>query len=208
MIELITDTCIPQTSNSFFTASRSLVRLSQAMDATCNVDFNTCSTLMSNLAQEIQQDAQCGADLQMENPVVTQAYNGFIAYPTLYHAGCLTDSDGKYCFANAVTNASAPSSSYIYYLPLGVQLPGGAKPSCNQCLQNTMAIFATTAGNSSQPLSEDYTSAAEQVEMTCGPTFVKATVASSAAVCSMTPTTSSTTLAGGLVLLTLIMNLL
>ncbi|KAF2172237.1 hypothetical protein M409DRAFT_17475 [Zasmidium cellare ATCC 36951] len=201
--------CLPlslllQTSNSFFTASRSLVRLSQTLDATCNIDFNTCSTLMASLAQEIQEDAQCGADLEMENPLVTQAYNGFVAYPTLYHAGCLTDNDGKYCFANAVTNASAPSSSYIYYLPLGVQLPGGAKPACNQCLQNTMAIFATTASNSSQPLSKDYTGAAEQVQMTCGPTFVEASVATSAA---SIPITTSTTLAGALVLLTLIMNL-
>lgn len=161
---------------------------------------------MSSLAQEIQQDAQCGADLEMENPVVTQAYNGFIAYPTLYHAGCLTDNDGNYCFANAVTNSSAPSSSYIYYLPLGVQLPGGAKPACNQCLQNTMAIFATTASNSSQPLSKDYTGAAEQVQMSCGPTFVEATVTMSAA--STLTTTSSTTMVAGLLLLALIMNLM
>lgn len=132
---------------------------------------------MSSLAEEIQSNNNCGEDLQLQNPMVLQAYNGFLAYQPLYHAGCLTDTEGNYCFANAVTNASAPTSSYIYYLPLGVQLPGGTQPACNMCLQNTMSIFATAAGNSTQPLNGDYTSAAQMVDMTCGPTFVDASVA-------------------------------
>lgn len=131
---------------------------------------------MANLAKEIQSEDNCGADFQMQNPMVVQAYNGFVAYQPLYHAGCLTDSHGNYCFANAVTNASAPSSSYVYYLPLGVQLPGGTQPTCDTCLRNTMAIFATYASNSSQPLSTDYGTAAQQLDMTCGPRFVESSV--------------------------------
>ncbi len=131
---------------------------------------------MSSLAQQIQLDENCGADYQMQNPTVTQAYNGLVAYQPLYHAGCLTDSDGHYCFSDAVTNAEAPSSSWIYYLPLGVALPGGARPSCSTCLKQTMAIFATYAGNDSQPLSEVYSPAAQQLDMTCGPQFVEASV--------------------------------
>lgn len=166
----------PQTSNSFFSAERSLVRLTQTLDATCNVDYTQCSALMTSLAQQLQLQSNCGADLQMQNPMVLQAYNGFIAYQPLYSAGCLTDTDGNYCFANAVTNASAPTSSYIYYLPLGVQLPAGTQPACNTCLKNTMAVFASAASNNSVPLSGDYTSAAQQVDLTCGPTFVEASV--------------------------------
>ncbi|CAK3893508.1 Hypothetical predicted protein [Lecanosticta acicola] len=170
--------CLPlslllQTSNGFFEASRSLLSVTQTLDATCNVNFGQCSALMSTLAQQVLLPTTCGEDLQMLNPLVTQARNGFLAYASLYHAGCLTDSDGNYCYANAVTNVSAPTSSYIYYLPLGVQLPGGARPACNECLRNTMAIFADQAANSSQPLSKDYTSAAQQVQMNCGPTFVE-----------------------------------
>ena len=112
----------------------------------------------------------------MQNPMVQQAYNGFIGYEPLYRAGCLTDGDGSYCFANAVTNSSAPTSSYIYYLPLGVQLPAGTQPACNQCLQDTMTIFAAAASNNSVPLSADYTDAAQQVDTECGPTFVQASV--------------------------------
>ncbi|EME87693.1 uncharacterized protein MYCFIDRAFT_85794 [Pseudocercospora fijiensis CIRAD86] len=176
--------CLPfslllQTSNGFFTASSSLVRLTQILDATCQVDFQTCSAVMAGLAIDIQTNDHCGPDLQMLNPMVTQAFNGFKAYNALYHAGCLTDSSGNYCYANAATNISAPASSYIYYLPLGVQLPGGSRPACTPCLQNTMRIFAETAGNSSQPLSTDYVPAAEQVQMNCGPTFVESAVATS-----------------------------
>lgn len=137
---------------------------------------------MASWAQEIKREDRCGEDLDMENPVVTQAYNGFLAYQPLYQAACLLDSGGNYCFANAATNASAPTSSYIYYLPLGVELPGGSRPACTTCLQNTMAVFAEAAANTTQPLNEDYVGAAEQVQMTCGPTFVGASVQASGAV--------------------------
>lgn len=136
---------------------------------------------MSNLAVAIQQDGNCGADYQMRNPLVLQAYTGFVAYQPSYHAGCLTDSNGNYCFSNAVTNASAPSSSYVYYLPLGVSLPGGTQPTCDRCLQNTLSMFASYATNSSQPLSTDYTSAAEMIDMTCGPSFAASAVHTGAA---------------------------
>lgn len=142
---------------------------------------------MASLALEIRQTSNCASDLAMNNPTVVQAYNGFLAYDTLYHAGCLTDSDGAYCYANAVTNVSAPSSSYIYYLPLGVTLPGGSRPACTSCLQNTMAIFAQSAGNKTQPLSGGYGSAASVIQMTCGPTFVQTAVQRSSAAIGVQP---------------------
>ncbi|KXL42356.1 MAG: hypothetical protein FE78DRAFT_82752 [Acidomyces sp. 'richmondensis'] len=174
--------CLPlsmllQTSNSFFSAEKSPVRLSQTLAATCNVNFTICSNVMASLAEQIQWQSNCGQDFQYQNPVVLQAYNALIAYPPLYHAGCLTDSDGNYCFANAVTNKSAPTGAYIYYLPLGVELPAGTQPTCDKCLQNTMTIFATAAGNSSLPLSKDYTSAAQTVDSECGPAFVESSIA-------------------------------
>ena len=129
---------------------------------------------MASLATQIRDPTNCGADLLLQNPVVQQAYNGLIGYEPLYRAGCLTDGGGSYCFANAVTNSSAPTSSYVYYLPLGVQLPAGTQPSCNQCLQDTMTIFAAAASNSSVPLNSDYTEAAQLVDSKCGTTFVEA----------------------------------
>lgn len=180
-LSLVTFADTIKTSSAFFTVSRSPAQLTQTLGATCDVNFDQCSALMSSLATQIQTDNNCGEDLQLRNPVVLQAYNGFLAYQPLYHAGCLTDSLGAYCFSNAITNASAPTSSYIYYLPLAVQLPAGTQPACNTCLQNTMAIFATAAGNSTQPLNGDYTSAAQMVDETCGPTFVDSSVARTSA---------------------------
>jgi hypothetical protein len=177
----ITNMLDQQTSNGFFTDTRSFFRLTQTLDYTCQVNVNHCSALMSSLAQQIQSSNTCGADLQMQNPMVVQAYNGLIAYEPLYHAGCLTDEKGDYCFADAATNTSSPTSSYIYYLPLGTQLPGGTQPTCDSCLKRTMQVFAAYATNSSQPLSTDYQSAAEMIDMTCGPRFVDSSVQMSSA---------------------------
>ena len=161
----------PQTSNSFFQAQRSPVLLSQTLDAACNANFTACSALMSSLATDIKKDSNCGADLEMQNPMVQQAYNGFLAYDTLFQAGCLTGSEGDYCFSNAVSNASAPTSGYIYYLPLGVQLPAGTRPACNTCLRDTMQIYAQAAANNTLPVSDEYTDAAQMIDMTCGPSY-------------------------------------
>lgn len=139
---------------------------------------------MNTLATQIQSPQTCGADLRLQNPQVQQAYRGFLAYTSLYRAGCLQNpTTGDYCLATALTNASAPTSSYIYYLPLGVQLPGGARPACDVCLRDTMAVFAQEAGNASLPVSGTYGPAAGLVEMSCGPGFVEpvAAVSSGAA---------------------------
>lgn len=148
----------------------------QTLDATCKVVFPTCSSLMSSLAQQLRQDANCGADYNLQNPTIRQAYNGLLAYNPLYKAGCLKDDNSTYCFASAVTNSSSPSDSYIYYLPLGVNLPGGSQPTCSGCLKNTMAILNEAAGNKTQPINGDYISAAQLIDLGCGPNFVNATV--------------------------------
>jgi hypothetical protein len=83
--------------------------------------------------------------------------------------------------------------AYPYSLPLGVTLAGGARPTCNSCLQDTMAIFSTFAGNKSQPISQTYGGAAQQMTIYCGTTFVNVTAAplkgaASATTTALTPT--------------------
>ncbi|KAH0538678.1 hypothetical protein FGG08_004753 [Glutinoglossum americanum] len=155
-----------QNSQSFFQAEKSIVRITQALDATCNVKLPDCASAMSLFARSLKQDNNCGDDYRAQNPLVVQAYNGLLAYEPLYHAGCLQDqSTGSYCFANAITNASSAADSYVYFLPLGVSLPGGARPTCNSCLQRTMATFSTFAANATQPLSGTYVAAAQQINI-------------------------------------------
>lgn len=165
-----------QNSMSFFQASKSLSRMTQTLDATCKVVFPTCSSLMGSLAQQLRLDANCGADYNLQNPTVRQAYNGLRAYDPLYKAGCEKDDNSTYCFASAITNSTSPSDSYIYYLPLGVSLPGGSQPTCSGCLRNIMAIFNEAASNKSQPINGVYASAAQLIDLGCGPGFVNATV--------------------------------
>ncbi|MCJ1363184.1 hypothetical protein MMC16_002291 [Acarospora aff. strigata] len=173
--------CLPfslllQNSNSFFTASKSVLRITQSLDATCNVALPTCSKLMNAFANQIRLDGNCGQDYKNQNPIVVLAYDGMVGYEPLYHAGCLKDSTGNYCFADAITNTSSPTDSYIYYLPLGINLPGGARPTCSECLSRTMSIFATAASNASQPISSKYVAAAQQIDLGCGPNFVNASI--------------------------------
>ncbi|KAI9844380.1 MAG: hypothetical protein M1838_002204 [Thelocarpon superellum] len=176
--------CLPlslllQNSNSFFQAEKSIVTITQTLEASCNVDFATCTATMADFATQIRDDTTCGADFQRQNPLVLQAYNGFIAYAPMYQAGCLRDSSGDYCFADAITNFTSPTDSYVYYVGLGLPLPGGSRPTCNSCLQNTMSIFANASSNSSQPVSQQYVQTAQVIDLNCGPNFVNTTIPAS-----------------------------
>ncbi|TGO10701.1 hypothetical protein BPAE_0998g00010 [Botrytis paeoniae] len=180
--------CLPfslllQNSNSFFQASKSLVRITQTLDASCSANAQSCSTLMSSIASNITSTTACSVDLLAANPLVTQARLGLLAYSTLYTASCLKDpSNGAYCYAQAVTNSSSPTDSYIYYLPLNTSLPGGSQPTCNQCLKNTMAIFESAGAVRTSAIAGTYAQAAGMVNVQCGPGFVNASLPAAAVV--------------------------
>jgi hypothetical protein len=86
---------------------------------------------MDTYAKELVSSSACKSDLDNDTPLVIQALNGLVAYPVAYSASCLRDTEGSYCFANAVTNTSSPTDSYPYYLPIGQPLPAGSRPTCN-----------------------------------------------------------------------------
>ena len=69
-------------------------------------------------------------------------------------------------------------------------MPGAIRPTCDTCLKDTMNIFASTAQNRSQPISQTYVTAAQQVDLSCGPNWVQESVKStkSAAPPSIYPT--------------------
>ncbi|KAF7564466.1 hypothetical protein PtrSN002B_008072 [Pyrenophora tritici-repentis] len=166
-----------QTSSGFFDASKSTLRITQTLDATCGVDSAQCKTVMDGFALQLLQENACKSDYNSDNPVVLQAYNGLIAYQPAYKASCLHDKEGNYCFADAVSNMSSPGDAYPYYLAIGQQLPGGSRPTCNSCLQQVMGVFAFYTNNATQPISKTYTSAAQQIAISCGSTFVNVTAA-------------------------------
>ncbi|KAL8676725.1 MAG: hypothetical protein Q9186_006791, partial [Xanthomendoza sp. 1 TL-2023] len=175
--------CLPfslllQNSISFFSVTKTLATITRTLDTTCRPIDSTCNTLMSSLAVQLRQDNHCGADYRRQQPLVTAAYNGLIAYEPLYKAGCARDPDnGIYCFANAITNSSSPADSYPYYLPLGIPLPEGSEPSCTTCLEEMMGVFSEAAGDKTQqPLLQTYPDAARIINGKCGPGFANQTV--------------------------------
>lgn len=172
-----------QNSISFFQAEKSLVRITQTLDATCAANVTTCTTLMNSFASNLTQSTTCSADLTSQNPLIEQAHQGLLAYKPLYQASCLRDPTTKaYCFAEAVTNSTSPSDTYTYFLPLNVSLPGGSQPTCNSCLQQTMTVFEAASADRSSALASDYVGAAMQVNVNCGPGFVNASLPAAAAV--------------------------
>ncbi|PVH84830.1 hypothetical protein DL98DRAFT_410439 [Cadophora sp. DSE1049] len=191
--------CLPfslllQNSNSFFQASKSLVRITQTLDYSCSADSTLCTSVLSSFATNITTPSACAEDLSLENPLIQQALLGLKAYKPLYTASCLRNPDtSAYCFADAITNASNPTDSYIYFLPLNTSLVGGSQPTCDACLQNTMAVFEAASADRSQALASTYVSAASQVNVNCGPGFVNASLAEavdSAAVSNVHPASS------------------
>ena len=96
----------------------------------------------------------------------------------VYTATCLkSNSTGNYCFADAITNVENPSDVYPYYSAVGLNLPSAAKPTCSECLQETMSIFAGYAEDIDQPLSTTYNGCAQQVDQGCGAKYANSTVA-------------------------------
>jgi hypothetical protein len=133
---------------------------------------------MSALAANITTPSACASDLATRNPLIEQALLGLLAYKPLYTASCLRNPvTSSYCFADAITNSSNPTDSYIYYLPLNVSLPGGSQPTCDTCLKNTMAVFEAASSDRSSALASDYVNAAMQVNVQCGPGFVNQSLA-------------------------------
>jgi hypothetical protein len=134
---------------------------------------------MSNYATQLKLAANCGQDYTLQNPIVMQAYQGFTSYSVMYEAGCLKDTNGSYCFADSITGISPVVDSYLYYLPLGTNLPKTTQPTCSNCVQNLMNIFSKYASQSAQPVSKTYNAAAAQIDGSCGAKWIPSSVKSS-----------------------------
>lgn len=147
------------------------------MDASCSVNSTLCNSYLTTLALNMTSPTVCGPDMTSQIAVVEQVRTGLLAYSTMYTAGCLKDnSTGSYCFADAITNSSSPTDSYVYFLPLNQSLVGGSQPTCNTCLQSTMSVFQTAAANRSSTVSSVYVDSARLINGLCGPGFVNSTI--------------------------------
>jgi hypothetical protein len=138
---------------------------------------------MAQYATNITTAGACKADLAAENPLISYARMGLMAYQPLYRASCLKNpSTAAYCFADAITNGTNSADGYIYFLPLNTTLVGGSQPTCSLCLKQTMAVFEAATSDRNSALAFDYVSAAMQVNVNCGPSFVNSSLAAAAVI--------------------------
>ncbi|KAG6000781.1 hypothetical protein E4U21_005015 [Claviceps maximensis] len=166
-----------QTSTGFFNAQKQLVSIVKVLDATCAPNVTKCTEFMNQAALNLTAEANCKSEYDQNQTQVLLAYRGLRAYNVMYSAACLQDpATNSYCFANAVTDLSTPSNTYLYFMPYGLSLPGSSKPTCNWCTQTTMSIYNAAAADRRQPVAAKYEDAAQQVNTICGPTFVNSSL--------------------------------
>ncbi|KAI1819259.1 hypothetical protein F4861DRAFT_534598 [Xylaria intraflava] len=169
-----------QGSQSFFDAEKSRFDITHVLDVACAANVDTCTSYFSKLASNLTSDGNCGKDYKDGNALVVQAYEGMQAYKTIYEATCLSDTDdpsSNYCFTNAVTNATTPSNSYLYFLPLNSLLPATAAPSCSACTRQIMQIYQAATADRKAEIANTYQSAATQINAECGNNFTNTSLA-------------------------------
>ncbi|RVD87691.1 uncharacterized protein DFL_001908 [Arthrobotrys flagrans] len=173
--------CMPlsffiQNSKSWFDITKhGIVPVTQALTKSCGVDSGRCNSIMNELGKSLLDASTCGADFKLRNPAVIQAYASFISYGVMFAAGCQRSETG-FCYADAVTSTNA-ADTYVYLMPLGISIPGGARLTCSTCLQKTMRIYSAAAVNTSLPISSTYGAGANLINLGCGPDFVNTSVA-------------------------------
>ncbi|KAI0105510.1 hypothetical protein GGR51DRAFT_191490 [Nemania sp. FL0031] len=185
-----------QGSQSFFEAEKNFVTITRVLDAACDANLTMCTDYFNDLASDLIDDSHCGKEYDRQNALVVQAYQGMKTYEVVYRATCLTNSDANsssYCFANAITNASTASNSYLYYLPFNSTLPTDAVPACGSCTRQTMEIYQAATSNRKADITLTYPSAAKQINTNCGTNFVNTSLAvatGSGAMASLHPPSS------------------
>ncbi|KAK8019302.1 hypothetical protein PG990_004440 [Apiospora arundinis] len=164
-------------SNGFFDAQKSLVSITQVLDASCKADVKMCTSWLGDLADKFQQSGNCGNELSSGNTVVTKAYQGLKAYQPLFSATCLKEPETQaYCYAKAATDSKSISSVYLYYLPLNRSMPDTASPACNWCNQQTMGIFQSATANRKSSIAATYEGGSAVMNRVCGAQYVNSTL--------------------------------
>ncbi|RJE17970.1 hypothetical protein PHISCL_09697, partial [Aspergillus sclerotialis] len=167
-----------QDSTSFFHTLTSLPFTSRTLDTACAAPVSKCSSLLTDFANKLLDQSNCGKDYSLGNPLVRNLYRDLVAYEPVYRSSCLTSSESNstgYCFVDAVfSNNSADYN--LYFLPLGGELTRGVHLTCSTCLQATMGVYADWAAVEGQPLARSYIPSAKVVENACGKGFVDVNV--------------------------------
>ncbi|EAW23463.1 uncharacterized protein NFIA_021720 [Aspergillus fischeri NRRL 181] len=164
-------------STSFFHTLTSATATSHVLDLSCAASVDTCTSIFNRLATNLLKDDACGKDYKLGNPLVANAYTGFITYEPVYRAACLKNpATNDYCFVDAATNASSPQNLDTYSIPAGYPTDEAPWPTCNECLQASMDIFSRWAQVDGQPLTASYLPSALALNRHCGDNFANVNI--------------------------------
>lgn len=180
-------------SRSYITTVRAgFEQVEAILDLSCAASEQDCTNLMASYADQLVQENVCQADLQLENPLVTQAYSDFRAYNMVRQATCLTlgqvgDSykyasdpsanapKTSYCYTKALYNYNDSADAFLYLLPFGTPYPSTGydhAPSCSNCNNQVMSIFHSQTDNQNLSIVSSYDSAGSVLAQACGADFV------------------------------------
>ena len=149
----------------------------RTLDRACDVDVDACKSFMDAAARNLTSEENCEKEYNEGVKVVSAAYHGLRNYETVYQVTCLEDQESdQYCYANAVTNTSNSSDSYLYFLPYDLAMPASALPNCNWCNKETLDIFHAASADRGLAISNTYEEAARLVNNLCEPKYVNATL--------------------------------
>jgi hypothetical protein len=165
-----------ENSNSFFHTLASAAATSRVLNTACSQPLSKCASIMTDLAEQMLQEDNCGQDYESNNSVVQGTYQDLVAYKPIYLATCFTNAATKnYCLVDAVKNTTAPNDYNVYFMPLG-SVMGSGRLTCGQCLRDTVNIFAHWATVDGQALDTTYLPSARTINEICGAGFANTNV--------------------------------
>ena len=89
-------------SNQFNQISRNNSALTPVLQGLCATNSDQCVSLMKQYATQMTDSKNCGTDIQSNNAIAVAALYDFESYQPMQSAGCLQDTDGQYCYAQAL----------------------------------------------------------------------------------------------------------
>jgi hypothetical protein len=131
-------------SDSFINAQTNLTFLNQVLWGTCNppLGVDTCADGLRQWAEEMvneHNNGACQQEWDERNEAVVRSRAALLSYPLLLSTSCLALSNTNIYFSSI---AQAASDIYLYSLPLGVNFPKTARPSCGACEKDLLGAFA------------------------------------------------------------------
>ncbi|CAO3693803.1 unnamed protein product [Umbelopsis ramanniana] len=161
-------------SNQFNQISRNNSALTPVLQGLCATNSDQCVSLMKQYATQMTDSKNCGTDIQSNNAIAVAALYDFESYQPMQSAGCLQDTNGQYCYAQALAMNQGTS---IYYLPVGSSMPNASytktKFQCNNCNSKVLSLYSNYSTVQSEPIISVWHQALTVINGTCGPAYLQ-----------------------------------